>query len=115
MNMNKPVRFAPLLAAVIGVFVVPAPAQAAMHSQAPYLPAPRTATTTIHFDKIPVRSALQLIAEEGRFNLVVPDSVTGTISLHLRNVTWEEALDVVLRLKGLRQRVEGDAVTVTRG
>ena len=74
-------------------------------------------TTDYHFTDIPVRSALQLIAEEGDFNLVVSDSVTGTVSLDLEDVTWEQALEVVLRLKGLDMRVDGDtrAVVPKRG
>ena len=73
------------------------------------------ATTDYHFSNIPVRSALQLIAEEGQFNLVVSDSVTGTISLDLEDVTWEQALAVVLRLKGLGMRVDGDTRAVSAG
>ena len=74
--------------------------------------ASKKATTSFHFNDIPVRSALQLIAEEGDFNLVVSDSVTGNITLKLQDVTWEQALDVVLRLKGLGQRVDGDTRSV---
>jgi type II secretory pathway component HofQ len=77
---------------------------------------PATATTTINFEDIPVRSALQLIAEQGDFNLVVSDSVQGNITLHLRDVTWEQALDIVLRMKGLGKRVDATgSVTVSRG
>jgi type II secretory pathway component HofQ len=77
---------------------------------------PGTATTTIHFEDIPVRSALQLIADQGDFNLVVSDSVQGNITLHLRDVTWEQALDIVLRMKGLGKRVDATgSVTVSRG
>ena len=89
------------------------PAQATARSKAPRPAAPRAATTTFDFSNIPVRSALQLIAEEGRFGLVVSDSVQGTISLHLAGVTWEQALDIVLRLKGLEQRVTGNTRSVT--
>jgi type II secretory pathway component HofQ len=64
------------------------------------------------FNDIPVRSALQLLAEEGQFNLVVSDSVTGTITLHLEDVTVEQALAVVLRMKGLGMRVEGNTRAV---
>jgi type IV pilus assembly protein PilQ len=73
----------------------------------------RAGTTTIRFSNIPVRSALQLIAEEGHFNLVVSDSVQGTVSLHLVDVTWEQALDIVLRLKGLRMRIDGNTRSVS--
>jgi type IV pilus assembly protein PilQ len=67
----------------------------------------RAATTRFHFNRMPVRSALQLIAEEGDFDLVVSDAVQGTITLRLDDVTWEQALAVVLRMRGLRQRVVG--------
>ena len=68
---------------------------------------PKAGTTSFHFDNIPVRSALQLIAEEGGFDLVVSDSVQGNISLRLNDVTWQQALEIVLRIKGLQQRVDG--------
>jgi type II secretory pathway component HofQ len=97
----------------------PAAALAALLFTTTAVAAPATsgeATTNINFEHIPVRSALQLIAEQGHFNLVVSDSVKGDITLHLRGVTWEQALDVVLRMKGLGKRVDGaGAVTVTRG
>ena len=90
-----------------------APADAKVRSASASQPSPRPATTTFNFDDIPVRSALQLIAEEGHFNLVLSDSVQGTISLRLVDVTWEQALDVVLRLKGLQQHVERNTLSVT--
>ena len=86
---------------VVGSLAAAPPAQAAASSKA------RTPRTSFHFDNIPVRSALQILAEEGRFNLVVSDSVQGNISLRLNDVTWEQALDLVLRIKGLQQRVDG--------
>jgi len=79
------------------------------------VPGSRAGTTTVHFVNMPVRSALQLIAEEGHFNLVVSDSVDGTVSLRLVDVTWQQVLDVVLQLKGLRMRVEGGTRTISAG
>lgn len=73
----------------------------------------RGAKTSFNFNNIPVRSALQLIAEEGHFNLVVSDSVRGNISLRLNDVTWEQALDLVLRIKGLQQHVDRNTRSVT--
>jgi type IV pilus assembly protein PilQ len=83
-----------------------------------YAGAARDTTThsplkSYHFTDIPVRSVLQLLAEEGRINLVVSDSVDGTISLHLDDVTWEQALAVVLRLEGLEQYGDGGTRSVT--
>jgi type IV pilus assembly protein PilQ len=98
-----------VIAALFCLVVVPVAACASPVSQA----AERSTTTTFSFTNMPVRSALQLLAEEGHFNLVVSDAVQGTVSLHLVNVTWEQALDVVLQLKGLRQRVDGNTRSVS--
>jgi type II secretory pathway component HofQ len=116
MNMNKPaiislaIALSALVSGTHAAAAVPARAVQAAHG------APRTATRTFNFSNIPVRSALQVIAEEGDFNLVVPDSVQGNLTLRLVDVTWEEALQVVLRLKGLQYRVDSNtrSVTVTR-
>jgi type II secretory pathway component HofQ len=112
-QMNKQALHRSLVAVVLlATCMTSMPARAKAPAPAPS----RATTTSFHFDDIPVRSALQLIAEEGRFNLVVSDSVKGNITLRLKDVTWEQALDIVLRMKGLRQRVDGTAtVTVTGG
>jgi type IV pilus assembly protein PilQ len=88
------------------------PAQASPRAKASQAATPRKGVTSYHFDNIPVRSALQLIAEEGGFNLVVSDSVQGNISLRLNDVTWQQALDIVLKIKGLQQRVDGSTRSV---
>jgi type IV pilus assembly protein PilQ len=73
---------------------------------------PASKKTSFTFNNIPVRSALQLLAEEGHFNLVVSDSVQGNISVRLNDVTWQQALEIVLRLKGLHQQIDGQTRTV---
>ncbi|MEO6077067.1 MAG: type IV pilus secretin PilQ family protein [Dokdonella sp.] len=67
---------------------------------------------TFNFQDIPVRSVLQLIAEESNFNIVVADSVTGNVTLRLLNVPWDQALDLVLRAKGLDKRSQGNVIWV---
>jgi len=101
-----------VIAAMAGVAAAPGPAYAERGS-ARTIAAQSEQTTTFNFSNIPVRSALQLIAEQGHFNLVVSDSVQGTVSLRLVNVTWEKALDIVLRLKGLHQHVDGNTRSVS--
>ena len=101
-----------MVAAMLGVVAAPGSAHA-MQGSARAVAVQRAETTTFNFSNIPVRSALQLIAEQGHFNLVVSDSVQGTVSLHLVNVTWEQALDIVLRLKGLHQRIDGNTRSVS--
>ncbi len=70
------------------------------------------ARVTFNFQDIPVRAALQLIAETSHLNLVASDSVQGSITLHLDNVPWDQALDVILRAKGLDKRRDGNVVWV---
>ncbi|MEO7916657.1 MAG: type IV pilus secretin PilQ family protein [Dokdonella sp.] len=70
------------------------------------------ARVTFNFQDIPVRSVLQLIAEESNFNIVVADSVQGNVTLRLLNVPWDQALDLVLRAKGLDQRAQGNVIWV---
>jgi type IV pilus assembly protein PilQ len=118
MKMNKQARklvsgivFGVVVAAILGAGA--APVHAGARSKARQVAAPRAATTSFNFSNIPVRSALQLIAEEADLNLVVSDSVQGTITLHLDDVTWGQALAIVLRLKGLEYRVEGKTLSVT--
>jgi type IV pilus assembly protein PilQ len=93
----------------LGAMATPAPVRATTPSS----DRNQTSTTSFHFDDIPVRSALQLIAEDGGFNLVVSDSVQGNITLRLTDVTWEQALEVVLRMKGLGHRIDSGAATLT--
>ncbi|MBS0192747.1 MAG: type IV pilus secretin PilQ [Proteobacteria bacterium] len=67
---------------------------------------------TFNFQDVPVRTVLQLIAEESGLNVVASDTVTGNVTLRLINVPWDQALDVVLRAKGLDQRRDGGVVWV---
>lgn len=67
---------------------------------------------TFNFQDVPVRAVLQIIAEEAKLNLVASDTVTGNVTLRLINVPWDQALDIVLRAKGLDKRRSGNVVWV---
>jgi type IV pilus assembly protein PilQ len=67
---------------------------------------------TFNFQDVPVRTVLQLIAEESNLNIVASDSVTGNVTLRLINVPWDQALDLVLQAKGLDKRQTGNVVWV---
>lgn len=67
---------------------------------------------SINFQDIPVRSVLQLIADYNAFNLVVSDSVVGNLTLRLDGVPWQQVLDIILQVKGLDKRVEGNVILV---
>ncbi|OEF65350.1 fimbrial protein [Enterovibrio norvegicus] len=67
---------------------------------------------SINFQDIPVRSVLQMVAEHNGFNLVVSDSVDGSLTLRLDDVPWQKALDTILKVKGLDKRETGNILLV---
>lgn len=67
---------------------------------------------TFNFQDVPVRTVLQLIAEESNLNIVAADTVTGNVTLRLVNVPWDQALEIVLRAKGLDKRKDGNVIWV---
>lgn len=67
---------------------------------------------SLNFQDIEVRAVLQLIADFTNLNLVASDTVKGNVTLRLKNVPWDHALDIVLRAKGLDKRLEGNVLTV---
>ncbi|MEZ9656437.1 type IV pilus secretin PilQ [Vibrio splendidus] len=67
---------------------------------------------SINFQDIPVRNVLQLIADYNDFNLVVSDSVVGNLTLRLDGVPWQQVLDIILQVKGLDKRIDGNVILV---
>ena len=67
---------------------------------------------SLNFQNIEVRAVLQLIADFTELNLVASDSVTGSITLRLQNVPWDQALDLVLKTRGLDSRKIGNVLMV---
>ena len=67
---------------------------------------------SLNFQSIEVRAVLQLIADFTELNLVASDSVTGSITLRLQNVPWDQALDLVLKTRGLASRQIGNVLMV---
>jgi len=67
---------------------------------------------SLNFQDIEVRSVLQLIADFTELNLVASDTVSGSITLRLENVPWDQALAIVLKAKGLDKRQEGNVLMV---
>ena len=67
---------------------------------------------TFNFQDVPVRTVLQLIAEESNLNIVASDTVQGNVTLRLVNVPWDQALDIVLQAKQLDKRRSGSVVWV---
>ncbi len=67
---------------------------------------------SLNFQDIDVRSVLQLIADFTNLNLVASDTVNGRITIRLQNVPWDQALDIILRTKGLDKRRTGNVIMV---
>ena len=67
---------------------------------------------TLNFQDIETRAVLQLLAETSGKNIVVSDTVAGNVTLRLRNVPWDQALDIVLTTKGLDMRQNGNVIIV---
>jgi len=67
---------------------------------------------SLNFQDIETRSVLQLLAETSGKNIVVSDTVQGNVTLRLRNVPWDQALDIVMTTKGLDMRQNGNVIMV---
>ena len=67
---------------------------------------------SLNFQDIPVRSVLQLLADFTGLNMVVSDTVGGSITLRLKNVPWDQALDIILKTKGLSKRQTDNVIMV---
>ena len=67
---------------------------------------------SLNFQDIPVRTVLQLIADFNNLNLVTTDSVAGNITLRLDGVPWEQALDIILKVRGLDKRLDNNILLV---
>ncbi|MFV1973189.1 MAG: type IV pilus secretin PilQ [Thiohalobacterales bacterium] len=67
---------------------------------------------SLNFQDIEVRSVLQLIADFTGINVVVSDTVSGSLTLRLKNVPWDQALDIILKTKGLGMRQTGNVMLI---
>ncbi len=67
---------------------------------------------SLSFQSIDVRSLLQIIADVAGANMVISDSVGGEVAMRLQNVPWDQALDIILRTRGLAMRQQGNVMLV---
>jgi type IV pilus assembly protein PilQ len=67
---------------------------------------------SLNFQNVDVRTVLQVIADFTGLNIITSDTVTGNITLRLKDVPWDQALDIVMQSKGLTQRKNGNVVVV---
>lgn len=67
---------------------------------------------SLNFQNIEIRSLLQVIADFTNFNVVTSDTVTGAVTLRLKDVPWDQALDIILQAKGLGMRKVGNVLLI---
>ncbi len=81
---------------------------ATTNAQSQYSGAP----ISLDFQDVPVRQVLQIVAQVNGFNLVTTDTVTGNVTISLTDVPWDQALDMILKIKGLDKRLEGNILLI---
>ncbi len=94
------------------VTVVPVVDRSAMHANVSDTEAFTGQKLSLNFQSIDLRSVLQVIADFTKFNIVTSDTVTGTVTLRLEDVPWDQALDIILQSKGLGMRKRGNVIWV---
>lgn len=67
---------------------------------------------SLDFQDVPVRNVLQIIAQVNGFNLVTTDTVRGNVTVSLSGVPWDQALDMILKIRGLDKRLEGNILLI---
>ncbi|AEP28625.1 type IV pilus secretin PilQ [Brumicola nitratireducens] len=67
---------------------------------------------SLDFQDVPVRQVLQIIAQVNGFNLVTTDTVNGNVTISLSGVPWDQALDMILKIRGLDKRLEGNILLI---
>jgi len=67
---------------------------------------------TLNFQNVEVRAVLQVIADFTGLNIIASDTVSGNVTLRLKDVPWDQALDIIMRAKGLDKRASGSVIWV---
>ncbi|MDP3137245.1 MAG: type IV pilus secretin PilQ [Burkholderiaceae bacterium] len=93
-------------------FVVEVRQQRVDQSKLTQGPGYRGEKLSLNFQNIEVRSLLQVIADFTNFNIITSDSVTGAVTLRLKDVPWDQALDIILQAKGLGMRKTGNVLWI---
>src|SRR5688572_20862767 len=76
-------------------------------------PTPKSNLLSFYFQNIELKALLQLIAKNSGLNFVISDSIKGNVTLNLKDVTWQQALDIVMKSHGLTSRRSGNVIYVS--
>ena len=67
---------------------------------------------TLNFQSINVRDVLQILSQFSGFNIIISDSVKGDLTLHLKDIPWQQALDIILQTQGLGKQQIGNVLLI---
>src|SRR4029077_9315047 len=67
---------------------------------------------SLNFQNVEVRAVLQVIADFTGLNIITSDTVTGSLTLRLKDIPWDQALDIIMQTKGLDMRKNGNVVLI---
>jgi hypothetical protein len=68
---------------------------------------------SLNFQNLPVRAAFQIIADFTGKNMIVDDAVQGNITLRLKNIPWDEVMDMIIAIKGLKKQDSGNVILIS--
>ncbi len=105
--------FTPILLTSGAVYSAPADDISAAVASPSDVVISKNKSLSFYFQNIEVRSLLQLIAKSSGFNFIISDMVKGNVTLNLKNVTWQQALSVILKTQGLTSRQVGNVIYVS--
>jgi len=113
-SMKKPARLFSVIAAVLGFAVAVGYAPVVAKTVAPVAVTGRTPADliTLNFQNIEIRALLQVMAEFTGLNIVVSDGVSGTVTLRLKEVPWQQALEIILESRGLGMLQAGNILHI---
>src|SRR5262245_8990829 len=77
-------------------------------------PIAKTQTISLELNRVEIGTVLKLLADQAHLNLVLADDVQGSISLHLKDVNWDEALNLTLKTKGLVKQQIGKTLWIAK-
>jgi len=113
-SMKKTARLFPVIAAVLGFAVAVGYAPVVAKTATPVAVTGRTPADliTLNFQNIEIRALLQVMAEFTGLNVVVSDGVSGTVTLRLKEVPWQQALEIILESRGLGMLQAGNILHI---
>lgn len=102
-----------LLICLVSLYWIVSPARSDTFNDIPATPSNEKGKLSFYFQNIKVRSLLQVIAQNSGLNFIISDAVTGSMTMDLKDVTWQEGLKVIMESQGLGARMMGNVIYIS--